>query len=86
MFRLLKNPKDYCTLFFDKINDYDISGCCLIHDQEYRDPNVSRYKSDRNLRLCVNNVSHSRIGDFMYLGVRIFGWIFWYWHRLKNRK
>ena len=45
----MKN-KDYCTGFFDKIGDTDISGCCLVHDEDYADPNVSRKDADIWLR------------------------------------
>jgi len=78
--------KDYCTLFFEKLNDYDISGCCKIHDDDYEKQSISRKEADRDLRLCVNTVSKSTVGNIMYLGVRIAGWIFWYWHRLYSHK
>ncbi len=77
----VKKP-DYCTLFFDKIKDYDISGCCRMHDEEYEDPNVDRKKADNDLKECVNKVTNSNIGDAMFIGVRVFGWIFWYKYRL----
>ena len=85
IFRVTK-AKDYCTLFFDKIKDYDISGCCLIHDEDYEDVDVTRKESDDHLRQCVNNTTGTKLGTLMFLGVRLFGWIFWYWHRLKSRK
>jgi hypothetical protein len=84
----IKKKKDYCTLFFDKIRDYDLSGCCLIHDEGYEDQNISRKENDYNLKICVNNVTHSKLGNLMYLGVRTFGWIFWFWYKwvVKNKK
>lgn len=42
--------KDHCTLFFDKIGDYDISGCCLVHDEDYENPDVTRKEADIWLR------------------------------------
>ena len=78
--------KDYCTLFFDKINDYDIGGCCLIHDEEYNDKYISRKQSDTNLRDCVNRSSNSKIGNLMFLGVRTFGWFFWWWSKRRNKR
>lgn len=42
---------DHCSLFFDKIGDVDISGCCEVHDEEYEDLNIPREVADENLRL-----------------------------------
>ncbi len=72
----MNNGRDYCTLWFDRLGDYDISGCCLIHDEEYEDPHIPREEADENLRKCVNQVTKSNIGNIMYVGVRAFGWIF----------
>ena len=83
---MIVKTKDYCTLFFDKIKDYDISGCCMIHDDDYMNADVSRKDADEHLKICVNNTTGTRLGDIMFLGVRIFGWIFWYWHRLRMKK
>ena len=30
-------------------------------------------------------MTHSLVGDLMYAGVRSFGWIFWLWHRVKQK-
>lgn len=30
-------------------------------------------------------MTNSSVGTLMYKGVRSFGWIFWYWHRIKQR-
>lgn len=45
-----EEKKDYCTLFFDKINNYDIGFCCQIHDDEYENPDITREEADENLR------------------------------------
>ena len=78
------------SLFFlmglSKIGDYDISGCCLMHDEAYEDFDKPRAEADDELRVCVNTVSHTKIGNIMFLGVRVFGWIFWYWYRLQLKK
>lgn len=83
---ILTNAKDYCTLFFDKIGDYDISGCCIMHDEEYEDFDIPREVADENLRLCVNQTTKSKIGNIMFLGVRVFGWFFWWWYRRNIKK
>ena len=42
--------EDYCTLFFDQIGNYDISGCCIVHDEMYEDPTCTRKEADEWLR------------------------------------
>ena len=83
---MYKKKKDYCTLFFEKIGDYDISGCCKMHDEDYENQLKPRKEADKDLRLCVNRVSHSKVGNVMLVGVRLAGWIFWYWHKFSKYK
>ena len=42
--------EDHCTLFWDVWNDTDISGCCLVHDEDYENGLVSRKEADQHLR------------------------------------
>jgi len=30
-------------------------------------------------------MTNSSVGDLMFFGVRSFGWVFWYWHRIKQK-
>lgn len=30
-------------------------------------------------------MTNSSVGTLMYLGVRHFGWIFWLWHKIKQK-
>jgi len=46
----IEEVDDHCTLFWDVWRDIDISGCCIVHDEMYEDPNYSRMECDLLLR------------------------------------
>ncbi len=46
----MAEKKNYCTMFPDRIRDIDISGCCMVHDEDYENPTVKRRIADKWLR------------------------------------
>lgn len=36
---------DYCTAVPDKFKDYDMAGCCAIHDDDYANQ-IGKWKAD----------------------------------------
>jgi hypothetical protein len=40
-----------CSFVPDKIGSYDMSGCCLIHDDDYRQQIKTRRQADRDFLL-----------------------------------
>lgn len=42
---------DACTLAPDKIKDYDLYGCCYLHDIDYIEKKKSRAEADRDFKL-----------------------------------
>jgi hypothetical protein len=40
--------KDHCTFAPDFIDSFDLSGCCLMHDEEYEDKTISKFRADLN--------------------------------------
>lgn len=74
---------DFCTLFPDRILQYDISQCCKAHDDAYLIiSSIPRYEADLELMNCVkeafptNTFLAITIPLLMYFGVRAFGWKF----------
>jgi len=41
---------DYCTLAPDRIKSYDLSGCCLLHDEGYAAKTAARAQVDQEFR------------------------------------
>lgn len=64
-----------CTLFPDK----GIGDCCKEHDEYYRTQPGTRLKGDRALLECGIRNGHRTRATLAYAGIRLFGWIRWYW-------
>ena len=65
----------FCS-FFPRITTAGET-CCEQHDKNYsRDSVVTRKEADQILFLCMQ-VRHPYLAPVMYLGVRLFGWIFY---------
>ncbi len=67
---------NWCTLWPDRWINYDYSVCCKIHDEEYADETISRFEADVNLLNCVNKHANSVMAVTMFVGLRLFGWMF----------
>lgn len=67
---------DWCTCWPDKWRGYDYSACCQKHDEDYANPEVSRWEADRDLFRCVWKESYLVWACVMFTGVRCFGWAF----------
>ena len=81
----MNKKKDYCTFVFDKIGNYDLSGCCAVHDEDYDNPDVSRKDADVWMKQCIEKQSTPTIAKIYYAGVRAFGWFF-RWRALRKSK
>ena len=63
-----------CTFFFGGSHN----SCCEQHDKNYAaDTQVTRREADRQLRECVIEKGHPVRAWVMWVGVRLFGWIFY---------
>lgn len=82
MYPWSKHKNNYCSGIFDRIGDYDLSGCCKVHDEDYDDPNVTRLEADLWFRSCLEKTSNKLIAYIYFIGVRTFGWIFFRNHKL----
>ena len=68
--------------------------CCVQHDKDYYNK-IGRLKADRKFRDNMyrevvkypcdakTSIAYLDIADAYYLGVRLFGWIFYYFKRRK---
>lgn len=76
-------PTDGCTM----APDLDFADCCKHHDFQYSTTHLTRLQSDRQLRYCIKNKGYPILCWVYWLGVRLFGWIPYYFGKsYKNRK
>jgi hypothetical protein len=69
---------DGCTA----VPDFDFGAdCCNMHDNLYRTHFVSRAAADRALRRCIQRKGYIVLPWVYWLGVRIFGRVFWNKHK-----
>lgn len=71
------NKDDHCTAVPDRWKSYDMSGCCLIHDEDYAAGTKTRLEADIDFYWCLRRVAPHWIAVAYYVGVRAFGWIFY---------
>lgn len=66
---------DGCTLW----PDGPWGGCCVAHDYAYWKGGTAkmRKQADKDLRDCVAARGYPVIGWVMYVGVRLFGSVYW---------
>lgn len=76
--------KDYCTVVPDRWKDYDMSGCCKLHDEAYEE-GTNRAKADKDFFMCLRATCNPWIAWTYYIGVRVFGWIPWIIHMVRKR-
>jgi len=64
---------DYCTLF----PDGSWNKCCIDHDYAYWKGGTKedRKKCDKELKRCVKEAKNSFLGEWVYLGVRLYSHI-----------
>jgi len=86
-----------CTFF----PDGSWSNCCARHDRRYANNRLTRRQADKLLFRCVWRVgkptvvmdnifatlvvSSMVVATVMYVGLRVFGW-FWYWKAKIRRR
>ena len=71
------NPRDWCSYFPDRVFKVNLSRCCYEHDMRYQDKTKSRWTADLEL---FNDVKHKGAlitAGFMWVGVRLVGWMFY---------
>lgn len=69
------NFNDACTLWFEQFGPWNWSRCCVAHDLDYW-LQVEKALADARLAHCVNNILPG-MGSIMWLGVTIFGGLFY---------
>ena len=69
--------KDWCTLFPDRVFNIYIGDVCYEHDMRYKDKTKSRWQADIELLKDIDRRGLHTTAVFMWIGVRLFGWI-WY--------
>jgi len=72
---------DHCTLWPDRILNWDWSACCLAHDKAYA-LGVDRLIADHVLADCVAN----SMGGLPYLLPVVMGVVMWFGVRLFGAK
>jgi hypothetical protein len=60
----------------DKINTYDLAGCCLLHDEDY-DNQAGFIASNWRLYQCIRQSSPAWLALVMLAGTTLFGWYFY---------
>lgn len=71
---------DGCSLSPDMV----FSDCCITHDVDYYTGIVSRAQADKNLRECIKRHGFPVLCWVYWIGVRIFGWISYYFGKPYN--
>jgi hypothetical protein len=66
---------DGCTLVPDR---KDMVHCCVEHDRRYWLREGSRSDADAAYRTCIIEAGRPVLARVHWLGVRIFGWLFWH--------
>lgn len=65
---------DGCTL----APDFNFRPCCDDHDYDYSKQCRTRIEADKALRDCIKKAGHPVKAHIYYIGVRLFGGLFWY--------
>ena len=65
---------DYCTLS----PDGNWGECCKLHDRRYANNRLTRYQADKLLYRCIKRKSNSMVASVYFIGVRAFGWYYYY--------
>lgn len=73
---LSTKASDWCSFWPDRWRTYDYSLCCKQHDDDYENPEVSRWEGDVSLLICVEKCANQFMATIMFIGVRCLGWAF----------
>lgn len=65
--KLNKIMADGCTAS----PDFNFTDCCNVHDKDYAEQKISRWKADKKLRQCIGKKG---IGFYKY---RVLPWVYW---------
>ena len=76
--------KDYCTLSPDFINGKYIGNICRQHDCDYFHQHITRIQADHLFWARLEDVVGDKWAKVYYTFVRLFGWIPWYYQKLKK--
>jgi len=90
-------PKDFCSFFPEKIDDYVLKSCCKLHDEMYVVGGSWRKRKDVDLNFykCLKHRIPKTLGWkrnifkavawSMYAAVRSFGWCPWSYQWAKRK-
>jgi len=72
-----EEPEDFCSF----VPDFHIGFCCAAHDDLYEVGGGERERllADLRLRDCIVEAGRPIIGWLYFVGVRLFGWIYFNW-------
>lgn len=67
---------DYCSFFPDELFGVSLRACCYLHDLAYSF-GTPKLEADLALAQCVAQAGLPAIGGIMFMGVTLFGWLFY---------
>lgn len=73
---MTKKKADWCSYVPDRWKDYDMSGCCMLHDGDYGTLK-DRFEADLSFFRCLQRTAPGWIAMLYYVGVRLLGWGPW---------
>lgn len=81
--RKKKVPNKFKSNGCNCVPDLNLEKCCRVHDFRYwshphRLSYFERKEADQEFRDCIKEKGHPYIAVLYYLGVRLFGWLFYY--------
>lgn len=74
---ILVHGSDWCTLFPEYIGSVYIGDACRKHDRRYENTRITRGQADRLLYRDIRRRGLYFTAFIMYIGVRLFGWVFY---------
>jgi len=80
----IKAIKDFVSDGCTMAPDLTFSDCCYEHDIYYVTGAVNRKEADRCLRKCIAAKGFPVLAWIYWLGVRLFGWVFYYFGKTAD--
>jgi hypothetical protein len=82
-------PEDFESDGCTCVPDLNLSDCCRQHDYDYYSEKHcyrNRKEADKRMYRCVKSKGRPFIAILYYLGLRLFGWLFFYTHSTKIKE
>ena len=88
-----KKEKDYCSCSPDGLFGVRFNYACYLHDVDYYQQTKTRRQADKLFRQRINAIyrrQNKKVAGFFvswtyWIGVRLFGWKYWYPTHLNSR-